>query len=96
MNTCGSLGVMNTDLLARTTFVLDRTTHEQLSYVAKRMGVSRSELVRDVLVEPVALMAKWAASLPENPTPADAERVTGELQGDLVEFIERHKGEAGL
>lgn len=87
---------MNTDLLARATFVLNRETHEQLSYIAKRMRVSRSELVRDVLVEPVAMMAKWAASLPENPTPADAARVSAELQGDLIAFIEQHKGEAGL
>jgi len=87
---------MNTDRLARTTFVLHRETHEQLNLIAKRMRVSRSELVRDVLLEPVAMMAKWAATLPANPTPADAERLTGEMQGDLVEFIERHSGELGL
>lgn len=84
---------MNTDRLARTTFVLDRVTHDQLDYISRRMKVSRSELVRDVLAEPVALMAKWVQSVPEQPTATDAERVGEELQLDMVEFIERKASE---
>jgi hypothetical protein len=80
---------MNTAKLARTTFVLDRETHDQLAYISRRMGVSRSELVRDVLAEPVALMAKWALSLPDKPTPEDAARVGEVMQLDIVELIER-------
>ena len=60
-------GVMNTDQLARTTFVLDRVTSERLTAIAARMGVSQSALVRDVLQEPVELMHRWVLSLPRTP-----------------------------
>jgi len=87
---------MNTDELARTTFVLQRETHEQLSRVARRMGVSRSVLVRDVLAEPIALMAKWVDSLPPAEvglSEADGQAVAETIQLDLVEFMERHAAE---
>jgi len=84
---------MNTDQLARTTFVLQRETHEQLNRISKRLGVSRSALVRDVLFEPVAMMAKWMDDVPPEPTPGDVELALGAMQGDLVEFIERHVAE---
>lgn len=84
---------MNTEELARTTFVLQRETHEQLNYISRRMKVSRSTLVRDVLAEPVALMAKWVESLPEQPTPEDCAATIAGVQGDLVEFIERHSAD---
>lgn len=60
---------MNENLLARATFVLDRHTFEQLGFLSSRMGVSRSELVRQVLAEPVAHMAGLLARVPANPTP---------------------------
>jgi hypothetical protein len=84
---------MNSQKLARTTFVLLRETHDQLEFVARRMGVSRSELVRDVLAEPVALMAKWVQSLPEQPTAEDKDHAGKIMQLDMVEFIERKADE---
>lgn len=93
MNTSVNLGVMNTDQLARTTFVLQRETHDQLNRISKRLGVSRSNLVRDVLAEPVALMAKWVDSVPAEPTPQDVAAAQELLQGDLIEFIDRHTSE---
>lgn len=86
---------MNKAKLARTTFVLDRETHEQLEYISRRMKVSRSELVRDVLAEPVAMMARWVKATPEAPTPEDAESLLGEIQLDIAEFVERKAGELG-
>jgi predicted transcriptional regulator len=86
---------MNTTLLARATFVLDRSTHDQLDYISRRMKVSRSELVRDVLAEPVALMAKWIESVPDQPTQASNESTLEVVQQDLVEFIERQQAKAG-
>ena len=79
---------MNTEKLARTTFVIDRDTADQLAFISKRMNVSQSALVRDVLAEPVALMAKWVASVPDKPTKDDAEKLFDGMQGDLVDFIE--------
>ena len=84
---------MNTDQLARATFVLDRATFEQLGFISRRMKVSRSELVRDVLAEPVALMAKWVQSVPEHPTDDDKDRIGETVQLDMVEFIERKVAE---
>lgn len=89
---------MNTDKLARATFVIDRATHDQLVYVCRRMGVSRSELVRDVLAEPVAMMAKWVRSVPDEPTEEDAARLRHGVQLDLAEFVTRKAAdlEAGV
>ena len=84
---------MNTAELARTTFVLQRETHEQLNFISRRMNVSRSTLVRDVLAEPVALMAKWVEGLPEQPTPEQSATAMAGMQGDLVDFIDRHVSE---
>ena len=80
---------MNTAKLARATFVLDRETRDELAFISDRLGVSQSELVRDVLAEPVALMAKWVRAVPDAPTLDDATRLQHAAQGDLVDFIER-------
>lgn len=66
---------MNSETLARATFVLDKSTAEDLSYLSARMGQSRSELVREVLGPAVSEMAALLRSLPENPTPADVDRL---------------------
>ena len=90
---------MNTAELARATFVIDRQTAAQLAYVSGLMGVSRSELVRDVLREPIELMAKWArtaelARTSDGKIAASSAAVIGEeIQQDLVAFIERKAGE---
>jgi hypothetical protein len=80
---------MNSEELARTTFVLHRDTHEQLNAISRHLGVSRSSLVRDVLTEPVAMMAKWMGSVPAEPTPEDIGRAVDAMQGDLVGFMDR-------
>ncbi len=69
--------------------MLDRVTHDQLNYISGRMGVSRSELVRDVLAEPVALMAKWVQSVPDQPTVEDADRIGEVLQLDIADFLQQ-------
>lgn len=55
-----NLAVMNTELLVRSTFVLDRVTASRLDYVSRVLGRSRSDLVREVLAEPVRVMAELA------------------------------------
>lgn len=88
---------MNTDKLVRTTFVLDRETSERLDYISRRMGVSRSELVRHTLAEPIAMMDRWMRSVPvDRPITSDDAVELGEtMQQDLIEFIERKSGELG-
>lgn len=80
---------MNKAKLARSTFVLDRATHEDLAYIARRMKVSRSELVRDVLAEPVAMMAKWVRAVPDDPSKADVDQLDLLVQNDFGDFFAR-------
>ena len=77
---------MNTDLLQRATFVLDKPTAERLSAIAARLGVSRSELVRDVLLEPIELMHRWVTALPDKPTQDQVRELMGQV--DFAELVE--------
>lgn len=83
---------MNADKLARTTFVLHRETADQLGYVAQRMGVSRSALARDVLTEPVAMMARWMRDVPADLTPEDLKRLDATMQADMGELLRQASG----
>jgi hypothetical protein len=77
---------MNAELLARATFVLHRETAEELAYVSERFGVSRSELVRDLLTEPVSRMAGILREVPSEPTPADLRQLA--LSGlDMIDDL---------
>ena len=76
---------MNSETLARATFVLDRKTAEQLAYLSDRLGVSRSELVRSVLAEPVDQMVGLMGRVPENPSESDLRQLA--LEG--LESFER-------
>lgn len=84
---------MNKDKLARTTFVLDRSTSESLSRVARRMGVSRSALVREVLTEPVEMMAKWVDDLPDEINGNSASRAVSDMTIDLIKYIDKKEHE---
>lgn len=64
---------MNTDLLSRHTFVLDRSVGDDLVYLSARMGVSRSALVRELLTPALSDLARLLRSLPDSPSPADVE-----------------------
>lgn len=89
---------MNTEKLARTTFVLDRETHEKLSELAATLGRSRSDLVREVVSEPIRFMHAQVAKLPKGRTRlSEAEKVafSDSVQQDLVEFIDRLAAESG-
>lgn len=83
---------MNTDRLARATFVLERETNDQLARIARKFSVSRSTLVRDILTEPVALMAKWLDRVPEKVTADDRQMLLEGLLADITEFTERELG----
>ena len=64
MNTCYG-AFMNTDKLARATFVLDRSTVQGLAYLSRRLQRSRSELVREVLGDPIDGMVTLLRRHPE-------------------------------
>lgn len=79
---------MNTDLLHRATFVLDRVTAERLTAISVRLGVSRSALVRDVLQEPIELMHRWVTELPEQPTPEQALAMMERVGADIEKWLD--------
>lgn len=89
---------MNTDKLARTTFVLDRPTHEMLQVISDRLGRSRSDLIREMVADPIKFMHAQLAKLPPNErlTREDAQAFSESMQQDLVEFIERVAAESGM
>lgn len=83
---------MNTDNLARATFVLSRSAFRDLAYLSGRMGQSRSALVREVLEQPIAEMAALLRGIPEQPTAEDLDLFRAEasrLVSGHVEAVER-------
>jgi acyl-CoA thioesterase len=86
---------MNSEKLARATFVINRETHDQLNMISRRMGVSRSEFVRDVLAEPVAMMAGWVRAVPDQPTEEDANQLLLTLRSELGEFVDARLDQLG-
>lgn len=87
---------MNTDLLQRATFVLDRPTAERLSAISRRLGVSRSELVRDVLSEPIELMHRWLDMLPDGATPDQAKATLAQVAADVETFLDSKSAQLDL
>lgn len=87
---------MNTDLLHRATFVLDRPTAERLSTIARRLGVSRSQLVRDVLLEPIELMHRWVTSLPDQPTEDQVQRLASQIDSDIEGWLDSKAAQIDL
>lgn len=88
---------MNADKLARTTFVLDRPTHEKLQVISDRLGRSRSDLIREMVGDPIKFMHAQLSKLPERDlTKEEALAFTESMQMDLVEFIESIARESGM
>ena len=56
---------MNAGRYSRVTLVLNRSTDEGLTYLSRRLRVSKSELVREVLDEPVRAMQGLLERHPE-------------------------------
>lgn len=79
---------MNAETLARATFVLHRETAQELAYLSERFGVSRSELVRGLLSEPVAKMSAIVRGVPPDPTQEDLRQLA--LSG--LDFIDELAG----
>ena len=81
---------MNTDNLARCTFVLDRTTAHHLAYLSRRFQRSRSDIVRELLKDPVETMAELVQRVPDDPSPEDLRQLV--LHG--LETVEQFADDA--
>ena len=79
---------MNSEKWVRSTFVLDHQMVDNIRYCSSRMGVSRSELLRELGAGPLSDMAKLLRGLPSNPTEADLRQ----LSLDGLDMIEQRAG----
>lgn len=68
----------------RTSMALDPAVVEDLQYVTRRLGISKSALVNELLKEALPSMAQVFQLLPEAPTAEDVVRFRGE-SAKLVE-----------
>ena len=87
---------MNDDLLQRATFVLDKATAERLTAISGRLGVSRSALVRDVLLEPIELMHRWVTALPHKPTQDQVATLMGQVALDVEVWLDSKSSQLDL
>ena len=83
---------MNANNLARATFVLSRSVHEDLDYLSKRTRQSRSALVREVLEPSIVEMARALRKIPEKPTIADLDQ----FKVDALRFMDEVHAEGKL
>lgn len=74
--------------MVRTSFTLPPDVNDDLSYVAKRLGVTRSALVTDLLREALGIVTPSLRGLPEEPTERDVLRYRGESERVIDERLE--------
>lgn len=71
---------------------LDSSLVANLDYLSARMGVSRSALVSQLLVDGVEHMRRLVELIPPNPTPADLVRMRGESVDVVKARLDSLKG----
>lgn len=63
-----------------------------IDYVARRLGVSRSALMGQLLPDGISAIRGLLVGVPENPTPADIVRFRGESAEEIRRRVEDLKG----
>lgn len=75
--------------LRRVTFVLQSETVEALAYVSERTGTSMSAIMREVVSEPIVMLASAFRGVPEKPDEAQLDlfraHMVQVLNGAIVE-----------
>lgn len=74
--------------MIRTSFTLPPDVHDDLSYVARRLGVTRSALVADLLREALSMVVPSLRELPEDPDERDVLRYRGESERLIDQRLE--------
>lgn len=75
--------------MKRVSFTVPADVADEITYIAKRVGVSRSALVVDVLRETIDTVGPLVRSVPEAPTDTDVVRYRGESERIVAERLER-------
>ena len=65
---------------------------DDLDYISRRLGVSRSALIGQILPEGIGLMRSLLVDVPENPTPEDVVRFRGASADEIRQRIDGLKG----
>jgi hypothetical protein len=78
--------------MRKVSLALDPTVVEDLDYVGGRLGVSRSAMVNQLLLEAVPVMRKLLQQVPLSPTPTDAVRFRGESAKIVEERLAELQG----
>lgn len=81
----------------RTTLSLPTEVAQDIAYLARRIGISRSSLIASLLAEPVREMRRLVEAVPEDPsamTDAEAMRLRGESAKVIQERLEQLQGMA--
>jgi len=73
--------------IKRVTFSIPKQLHDDLVYLSRRMGVSRSALITNMNIEPIHDMRELLELLPENPSPEDIVRSRGASVAKVKERI---------
>ena len=74
------------------TFSLPEKLVEDLDYISKRIKVTRSALLSQLVEEPVGTLRELVASVPENPTEEDIIRAKGRSLSVIEERVNTVKG----
>lgn len=76
----------------RRTFSLNPDLDEALTYLHRRLGVSKSAVVNELLTGPAMDLCGLMQEVPEKPTPEDVVR----LRGRSVELVKERMAAAGV
>lgn len=76
----------------RRTFSLNPALDEALTYLHRRLGVSKSAVVNELLTGPALDLQGLMSEVPEKPTPEDVVR----LRGRSVELVKERMAAAGV
>lgn len=73
--------------LRRVTFVLQSETVDALTYVSERTGSSMSAIVRDVLGEPIVMLADAMKGVPAAPDEAQLDLFRAQMFGVMNDAL---------
>jgi hypothetical protein len=80
----------------KVSLALDPVVLDQLDYLVRRIGISRSALVSELLLDTLPLMVELYKRIPEAPTPQEMVRSRGEsakIVQRRMDILKRIRGE---
>lgn len=79
----------------RASFTLPPQVVDDLAYLSRRMGITRSALLAQIAGEPIHSLREIVEALPENPSEEEVRRFYGQSMGVIQARIEQVQRLAG-